>query len=90
MPAWSMPGIHRALSSLHAPPADQNILKGVIQRMADVEGPGHIRWRNDNAIRRTGGGRGGVKQPLFDPTPVPPVFDLFGIVDLFELLSRHA
>src|SRR5262249_55561008 len=37
---------------LHPPPADEHILEGVVERVAHVQGPGHIRWRDDDRIRR--------------------------------------
>ena len=48
------------IAPLHAPPADQHILQGIIQRMADMQAAGHIRRRDHDGegagwAFRTGG-----------------------------------
>ena len=34
--------------SLHPPPPDQHVLKGVVEGVAHVQRAGHVRWRNDD------------------------------------------
>ena len=51
MPAWSVPGIHSGVVALHAPPADQHVLQRVVERVAHVQGAGHVRRRDDDGVR---------------------------------------
>ena len=57
---------------LHPPPPDQRVHKRVIERMAHVQGPGHVRRRDHDGVRRRG--RAGVRgeQALGDPLVVAP------------------
>src|SRR5262249_14206953 len=77
------------VASLHATPADQNILDRVVERMADVQGPGDVRRRDDDAVRlaRVGGGRMEIASLV--PELVPASFNCFRIVRLVELWGRH-
>ena len=38
--------------ALHPPPADQHVLQRVVQRVPHVQGPGHVRRRDDDRVRR--------------------------------------
>ena len=78
------------IASLHTSPADQNILKGIIQRMADMERTGHVRRWDHDGIGLSGIGRVGVKQPGVDPVLIPAIFDVMRAIGLIELWSGHS
>ena len=62
----------------------QGVLQRVVQRMADMQPPGHVRRRDYDAerfrIRPAPGGKGAGFQPL----GINPLFDIAGIESLFE------
>ena len=53
--------------ALHPPPADQDVLERVIQRVAQVQGAGHVRRRDHDAVGRPVAGRIGVEVALARP-----------------------
>ena len=73
------------IAALHAAPANQDVLKRIVQRVTDVQRTGHVRRRNDDAIGRAGVLRRGLEVAAADPLLVPAVFDGFGFVGLVEL-----
>ena len=46
------PGQPQRRRPAHALEADQDVLKRVVERMADVQRPGHVRRRDDDGERR--------------------------------------
>jgi hypothetical protein len=78
------------IAALHAAPANQDVLKRIVQCVADVQGAGHIRGRDDNAIGRPRVFRGGLEVPAADPFLVPAVFDGFRFIGLIELRCHDA
>src|SRR5689334_18753840 len=42
-------GHPKRIKTLHAVQADLNVLQGVVQRVAEMERPRHVRGRNDDA-----------------------------------------
>jgi hypothetical protein len=51
MPAWSVPGIHSRVVARHAVVAREAVHDGLVERMAHVQGAGHIGWRQLNGKR---------------------------------------
>ena len=56
MPAWSVPGIQRARSPRHAPPAGENIHLGVLEHVAHVQAAGNVGRRQQHGEDGRGGG----------------------------------
>ncbi len=75
--------------ALHPPPADQDVLQGVIERMAQVQRTGDVRRRNHDAVGRPRTGRIGVEIALLDPELVKAVLGVLGIVLLGEVEFAH-
>ena len=44
-------GHPEGVEALHPPPADQDVLQRVVERMAQVQSPGHVRRRDDDRER---------------------------------------
>ena len=65
--------------------ADQHVLKRRVDRVAQVQRPGHIRRRDDDAIRLAGIGGIGVEQILVRPHAVGFGLDLGGVVVFGEV-----
>ena len=63
------PGNPDRVEPAHAMLADENILQRVVDRMAQMQRPGDIRRRNDDAIRLPRRLRVGRKASLLDPDP---------------------
>ena len=76
--------------SLHPPPADQDILKRVVQRMAQVQRSGDIGRRNHDAVSRPVTGWIGVEVTVLNPELVPPILGILGIILLGDLVDIHA
>ena len=76
--------------ALHPPPADQDVLQRVIERVAQVEGTGDVRRRDHDAVGRPGAGRIGVEIALFDPELVKAVLGVLGVVLLGEVDGLHS
>ena len=63
---------------------------GIIQRMAHVERPGHVRRWDHDGIGLPGVGRVRVKQPGVDPALIPAIFDVVRAIGLVELWREHS
>ena len=73
-------GNPQGIQAVHAGMAGQQVLQGVVQRVADVKAAGDIGRRDDDGKRRLGrGGVAGKIAALF-PQLVPALFHFFGIV----------
>ncbi len=71
--------------------ADQTVLHRVVQRVAHVQQPGHVRRRDgDRVVLRRGTRRLGVEQAGIEPRPRDPRLDGGGVVAglLFEVAHR--
>ena len=91
MPAWSVPGIQRASIALHPPPADQDVLERIVQRVAQVQRPGDVRRRDDDASTAASAARRiGVEVALLQPEVVPAALGVLGVVLLGEVGDGHA
>src|SRR5690606_3764004 len=77
--------------SLHSLPADQDVLQGVVQSMADVQVPRNIGRRNHDGEGRLGRIFSGLEKASFHPVIVPFFFRLLGIIGGWKLrsFSRH-
>ena len=68
-----MPGSQRRLEALHPLLADEDVLERVVQGVAQVQGPGHVRRRDDDRERLPGRVRLAMEvAPLF-PERIPAV-----------------
>src|SRR5207245_11123544 len=74
--------------ALHAPPADQDVLEGVVQGVPHVQGAGHIRRRNDDAESLPIGIRPAVEVAALIPELLPAALSLLRIV-LLGKFGRH-
>src|SRR5437879_1197801 len=73
---------------LHAPPADEHVLQGVVERMAHVQGAGYVGRGDDDAegFARVGTG---VEIALLVPEPQPTLLGVSRVV-LFGQFGGHA
>ncbi len=71
--------------ALHAPPARQDVLQRVVQRVSHVQASGDV-WRRDHhgerRERRVGSGR---EHPELEPVGVPAIFDRSGLECALEI-----
>ncbi len=58
-------------AAAHPLPAGENILQGVVERMAHMQDAGDIRRRNDNRVRRIAIFLVGMKQAALFPGGIP-------------------
>ena len=65
--------------SHHTSPADQHILKGIVEHVPHVQHTGNVGWRNDNAIGFPLIGRT-FKESVFHPVGIPFILNTGGIV----------
>ena len=72
------------LIALHALGADQDILQGLVERMAHVQLTGHVRGRNDDRIRLFIRVDLGMEKAGVIPEAVQLVLDRFGVVGLWQ------
>ena len=70
--------------ALHAAPADEHVLQGVIERMPHVQAARHVRWRDHDAIGLLRRFRMGAESSGLLPLRVAAGFDLLGVVGLVE------
>ena len=71
--------------ALHPPPADQDVLQRVIERVAQVQCTGDVRRRDHDAVGRPLAGRIGVEIALLDPELIEAVLGVLGVVLLGEV-----
>ena len=57
---------------LHPLEANEDVLQRVVQRVPQVQGPGNVRWRNDNRVRLARGIGLAMKISPFLPKRIPP------------------
>src|SRR5690606_2274799 len=73
-------GQPQRLVALHAPPPDERVLDGVVERVADVQGAGDVRRRADDAEGVLVAAAVGAAQAFAQPQLVPAPVDLAGRV----------
>ena len=69
-------GQPQRLVALHPPAPDQGVLDRVVEGVADVQRAGHVRRRNDDAVRLAIAGRVRREVTGLYPQLVPPLLDL--------------
>ena len=74
----------QGVPALHAAPADQDILDGVVQGMSHVQGAGDVGRGNDDHVGTAFRRRGGMEITAFGPGPVPACLNLLRIVGFFH------
>jgi hypothetical protein len=74
----------------HAMPARQNVDFRVVQHVANVQHPGHIRRRNDDGENRPGRLRVGFEQGFSDPEFRPARLDLLWFVRFGDFSGHPA
>ena len=80
-------GQPEGLAALHAAPADEDVLKGVVQRVAQVKPVGHVRRRDDDSVRLARGVRARPEVAALLPRPVDAFLDGGGVVCLGKRLA---
>ena len=75
----------KRLVSFHAFIPDNNVLKGVVERMAHVQNAGHIRRRDDDGVRILAGIRPGMKEVFLLPMRAPFIVDGFEVKSFGEI-----
>ena len=81
-------GQPQGLVALHAAPADQRVLKSIIQRVPHMQLAGDIGGRNDDGVGFLFAFGIGVEVVFIQPELVGAVFDLLGVIDLFQLFCH--
>ena len=76
MPAWSMPGSHSTSYPCIRRRRIERVLDRVVQRVADVQRTGHVRRRDDDAVRLPVAARIGRERAARDPLLVPTLLYL--------------
>ena len=79
-----------ALISLHPVPAQENILKSVVQNMTHRQDSGHVRRRNHDGIRFLIRIRFPFEKSVLLPKGVPLLFDFRRFVCFRHFLTGHA
>jgi len=62
-----MPGIQSVFKTLHPLHANHGVLQRVVERMAEMQRPGHVRRRDDDRVRFTIRVRLGMEVTTFLP-----------------------
>ena len=81
-------GQPQGLIALHPPPADEDVLQGVIQRVAHMQLAGDIGGRDDDGIGWLFAFGIGVEVVFLQPERIGAVLDLLGVIDLFQLFCH--
>ncbi len=82
-------GQPQGIVALHAAPASENVLNGIVQGMSHMQRTGDIGGRNDNGVRfRTIFTAGGEPPPI-EPETIAPVFHLLRLVDRRQGCLAH-
>ena len=80
----------KRVEPLHPLPADQDVLQRVVEGMANVQRPRHVRRRDhDREAFRLRGIRAGLEGPAVFPALVDPVFGLGRVEGLFHRHDRR-
>jgi len=69
----------------HAMPADGAIDFRVLEHVPDVQGPGHVRRRNDERKHGRIAARGGLENAVIDPPLRPMRLKPLRLIDFLEL-----
>ena len=72
----------------HAPPAGEDVLDRVAERVPHVQRAGHVGRRDDDRERSLGGGRVGVEIAARHPLGVPARLDFLGFVGFGKIGHR--
>jgi len=87
--------------ALHALPAAEDVLQGVVEGVSHVQGAGDVRGRNDDAVGFLVGGGGSAEVALALPFGIPSLLNVVRLIALgkfsghsgcgtFSLLSDEA
>ncbi len=79
-------GKPKRVETAHPAPAHEDVLNGLVERVAHVQDAGHVRRRNDNRIRLALAGLR-VKIPVLLPDGIPFRLCCFSVVMLFHCIS---
>ncbi len=82
------PGQVQRVVTLHPPPARKDIDLGVVEHVADVQRPGHVRRRDDDGKHRPRRVHVGAKQVFVGPFLRPVPLDQLRLVSFWNF-SRH-
>ena len=78
----------KGVEALHAPPADEDVLQGVVQGVAQVQRAGDVGRRDDDGVGRARGVGIAVEEAVVFPEPQPALLRLFRVV-LPGQFGRH-
>ena len=79
----------KSIIALHAPPADQNVLQGIVERMPHVQLPRHIRRRNHDGKRLLSLLGFGMKEIVLLPELVPSLLKRLRLINLRDIILCH-
>ena len=82
------PGEPESIEAGHALAADQNILQGAVQSVAQMQSPGDIRRRNHDAVSLGLGAILSPKASLIQPKLVDIFLDLLRVVNSIHLKTH--
>ena len=79
----------QGIVALHAAPANQDVLQGIVQGMPHVQLTGYIWWRNHDAIRLLFLIHYSMKQLVFLPEAIPLLLKAFRVINLGNVIFFH-
>ena len=79
----------QGIVALHAAPANQDVLQGIVQGMPHVQLAGYIWWRNHDAIRLLFLIHYSMKQLIFLPEAIPLLLKAFRVINLGNVIFFH-
>ena len=79
----------KSIIALHAPPADQNVLQGIVERVPHVQLPRHIGRRNHDGKRLLSLLGFGMKESVLLPELVPSLLKRLRLINLRDIILCH-
>ena len=79
----------KSIIALHAPPADQDVLQGIVERMPHVQLPRHIGRRNHDGKRLLSLLGFGMKEIVLLPELVPSLLKRLRLINLRDIILCH-
>src|SRR5712692_447580 len=83
------PRLPKTIEPLHSLPADQDVFQCGGERVAQVQGAGHVGWRKNDAEWRFGGVRFGREVAALHPERIPAGLDFRWVISPRDFWSGH-